>query len=151
MNPEVQSSAAKTRFADLHCDNVEFMLTVSKEKFALEQFKKVAGAEEKPLFATFSTRDKKEDYHIHLNWHLSKSEVKIRVGFYSGALEAEENEQEPFAEDAIQWLGKFFMSESVTPETWGSFSYPADEWRARIPLPIKIPLGSEPEVCSAPL
>jgi hypothetical protein len=142
----------KNRFSDLHCDSVDFEFDVTFDKFRLDEFKKPFATKFcEPLTSTISvsaflsTKDAKAfDYHGHCNWHVTKNRVHIRLGFYPGEVEAEEKEPEPFAETAMQWLGRFFKAESAQAHVHVAFEYD-EQWRSLIPLPIKVPLGREGE------
>ncbi|HET7213053.1 MAG TPA: hypothetical protein VFL79_05660 [Terriglobia bacterium] len=149
-----QQPAHGTAFADLHCDGADFDLDVTFDKFDLDEFKKPFEPKFKEpltsavsLGATLSTRHPSAiDYHAHLNWHVTKNRVHIRLGYYPGSAAAVEGEEEPFADNAMQWLGKFFKSEKAAAHVHMAFEYDAAQWRFLIPLPIKIPLGAEPGV-----
>lgn len=150
----VPRTPGRTAFRDLHCHSADFEFAVTLDKFALEDFKKPFHERFKEpltsgvtLSALASTRDPKAtEYHVHVDWYLSKNQVNVSLGYFPHAIPASEDEKEPFAEDAMQWLGKFFKAEKASAHVHVAFEYPADKWRFLFPLPIKIPLGSEPEV-----
>ena len=154
VNKTEKSALSQTGFGYLHCDSVSFEFRVTLDKFDLEDFKKPFSPRFKePLapglsfFAMFSTLDPKvSDYHVHLDWHLSKNRADVTLSYYKGPIPADKDEKEPYAETAMQWLGKFFKTDKATAHVHAAFEYPAEKWRFMIPLPIKIPVASEAEV-----
>jgi len=130
----------------------EFGVTV--DKFELQSFSKRFESRFKdPLKpgltfeAVLSTGNPKIfDYHVHLIWWLMKSQVKVKVQYVQKANKPEEDEKEPFAEGAMKWLGAFFKAKNAPAHIHTAFEYPAESWQPAIPLPIKIPIGSNPEV-----
>ncbi len=153
-NPMAKTAAPSRKLADLHCDSMGYEFGVSVDKFELQSFSKLFESRFKePLKpgltfeAVLSTGNPKIfDYHVHLIWWLTKSQVKVRVNYVQTANKAEEDEKEPFAEGAMKWLGGFFKAKDAHAHIHTAFEYPAERWQPTIPLPIKIPIGSNPEV-----
>ena len=151
---EPHRSTSHTKLADFCCDHAEFDFDVTLDKFDLDGFKKPFQSKFKePLTpgvsfaAVASPRDPTgTDYHVHLNWYVSKNQMNVKLGYHSGELSAVKGEKEPFAENAMQWLGEYFKADQASAHVHIAFDYPAENWRFSIPLPIKIPLGQEPEV-----
>jgi len=151
--PAITRTTEQSRkFADLHCDSVGYEFGVSVDKFDLVTFSKSFQFKEplKPgisFEATLSTRNPKlVDFHVHLHWKLTKRQIKLRIVYAQKAMEAEQDEEEPFAESAMRWLGTFFKAKDSSAHFHAAFEYPAEKWALAIPLPIKIPVGSRPEV-----
>jgi hypothetical protein len=153
-HPTTKTATPSRRLADLHCDSMGYEFGVGVDKFELQKFSKLFESRFKePLKpgltfeAVLSTGDPKiTDYHVHLNWWLTKSQVKVRVLYVQKANKAEEDEKEPFAEGAMKWLGVFFKAKDAPAHIHTAFEYPVERWRPAIPLPIKIPVGGNPEV-----
>lgn len=149
-----KTTAPSRKLADLHCDSMGYEFGVSVDKFELRTFSKLFESRFKePLKpgltfeAVLSTGDPKIiDYHVHLIWWLTKSQVIVRVQYVQKANEAEEDEKEPFAEGAMKWLGGFFKAKDAPAHIHTAFEYPAKRWQPTIPLPIKIPIAANPEV-----
>ena len=153
-HPMTKTVAPSRNLADLHCDSMGYEFGVSVDKFELQSFSKLFESRFKePLKpgltfeAILSTGNPKIfDYHVHLNWWLTSNQVKVRVLYVQKANKAAEDEKEPFAEGAMKWLGGFFKAKDAPAHIHSAFEYPAERWQAAIPLPIKIPIGSNPEV-----
>lgn len=142
------------RLRDLHFDRADFEFDVTLDKFELEGFKKLFQTRFKDpltpaisLSASFSTGDvETADYHAHLQWHLAKNGVHLRISYYPTTVKATADEKEPFAEGAMLWLGTFFKADKAPAHVHLAFEYDARTWRLVIPLPIKVPLDNEPQV-----
>ncbi len=72
--------------------------------------------------------------------------MKVRIVYVQKANKSGEDEKEPFAEGAMKWLGGFFKAKDAPGHVHAAFEYPAERWQPAIPMPIKIPIGSNPEV-----
>jgi hypothetical protein len=149
-----KAAAPSRKLADLYCDSVGYEFGISVDKFDLQSFSKLFQSRFKePLKpgltfeAVLTTGNPKIfDYHVHLSWWLTKSQVNVNVQYVQKANEPEEDEEEPFAEGAMKWLGGFFKGKDAPAHVHSAFEYPAERWRSAIPLPIKVPIGSNPEV-----
>jgi hypothetical protein len=151
--PRTLRNVAPSKLSDLHFDSIGYEFGVSVDKFDVDAFSKVFESRLKEprmpgveLEAVLSTKDPKtSDYHVHLHWKLTKhlSQVKLRVAYIGNANKAEEGESEPFAEGAMKWLGGFFRAKDAPAHIHAAFEYPANKWKSVIPLPIRIPIGSE--------
>jgi hypothetical protein len=74
-------------------------------------------------------------YHVHFSWLVEQATLDFRVEYYKGPIPRAHDEREPFAEQFMEWLGKFFSSESVACHIHTRFEYPLNTRRSLYPLP----------------
>jgi hypothetical protein len=154
VNKTDKASPTAHALRGMYCDSISFEFRVTLDKFDLANFKKPFDSRFKePLgpgvafSAMFSTLDPKmSDYHVHLDWNLVKNRIDVTVSYYSTAIAADKDEKEPFAENAMAWLGKFFKADNASAHVHANFEYPVEKWRFLVPLPISMAAGSKNEV-----
>jgi hypothetical protein len=144
--------------ADLNCRSVEFRFRVGLNKFRFNEFKRAffgksrkREIEEGVYFtAVLSTGNREtSDYHAHLSWYLTGRGLDISVEYYAMRRKPDPDEPEPFAEEAIPWLGRFFRSVRATAHTHVALEYPKSKWRSIvpfIPMTIALPFEGGPEM-----
>src|SRR5271157_4685402 len=106
VNKKMKTGPQRAGFGDLHCDSVSFDFRATLDKFELEAFTKPFKSRFKEplapgisLSAMFSTTDPiSSDYHVHIDWHLSKNRMNVTLTYYKGSIPADKDEEEPFAE-----------------------------------------------------
>lgn len=151
--PPASAGPSSPRFSDLHCDMVDYEFRAAEEKFDLEGFSKPFREQGRTLesgvafAATFSAKNPQlEDYHVHLQWYRAGNEIKLTLGYYGTVAKVDEkNEEEPFAEHVMAWLGGFFKAETSVAQIHAAFSCPAAKWRFSL-FPLPITLGEDTDL-----
>lgn len=119
---------------------------VAKEKFETERFSKVAG---KTHFTIASPKDAdKGEYFATLHWEVDDEDgdVAFNLEYTCGTKKHDRGEQEPFAEQIMEWLGRFFKYETAQGHVHARFAYPLESKRSKFPLPLKTPMDGEAEI-----
>jgi len=132
------------RFAGTGLDGIQYWIWVTTEKFDLEKFR----AELKPLAkdsdslrTVVAPRDPKTgDYHVFVNWHHEKNEITLAIDYSVGPKEHEKDEHEPYAEQFMEWIGRFFKYETAQGHIHARFEYLLEARQSKFPLPLKTAL-----------
>ena len=115
-----------------------------KEEFGFEDFIKETEWEGRKRFQNIcGTKYKSSDYHVHLRWRITPPHsLFVAVEFGVGYEAPDENEEEPFAENFLEWFKRFIIAKEIAVETYANFDFPVDPNRKfRFPLPMKAPIG----------
>lgn len=155
--PNLRVATPKRKFTTKHCENIDYRFRVDLEKFLFGELKeaffpRVLDVFEQKVRSTFSavcaTRDATlADYHVHFDWYVRKKTFDGRVRYVRGAHAPSKNERPPFAEDFMDWFGRFFKAQTAAADVHALFSYPRARWRSALPLPMTLPIeGGEPVV-----
>jgi hypothetical protein len=145
----------KTLFSALHCERVDYELSVSFDKFNFKEFTATASLfsgmplekDSGGLRSVVTTRDQEHtDYHVHLSCRWRKQMFRASLGYVEGALKPDPSATEPFAEDVMAWLGRFFNNGQVSADVDAKFYYPRKNLRLLLPMPMRIPVISRHEV-----
>jgi hypothetical protein len=68
-------------------------------------------------------------------------DVDLRVEFVREPKEAAADEKEPYAENFMPWVAKFFKGRAHKAEVHAEFVYPAAVRQSRVLLPLKASIG----------
>jgi hypothetical protein len=141
-----RTNADPVRMSDVQCDNLSYRFRVALDKFDLERFRSELHVEAgiKRQFWLLSTRDTKvADYHGHLEWRLREREKEISLEIqYVASPWKTENDQEPYSDDAMRWVGQFFRHQDANARVHSDFTFPVKTialswfplpWRMNIP------------------
>jgi hypothetical protein len=104
---------------------------------------------------------------VHFEWRLreKEQEVTIEIRYVANPVSAKPGEQEPFSDNVMQWLGRFFKHEDANAKIHSDFEFEAKRatlswfplpWRTKIASlgveaildGIAIALPSQPEAVS---
>jgi hypothetical protein len=137
----VTTSAA--RFAEVGCRAIDFRFLVAKDKFKLADFTAAMKCNNQTparLSVSCATQSPEEtDYHTHFAWtEADKKEVELWVSYCVGSVTPRSGETEPYAEQFMGWLGKFFVNGSANAEVQGRFRYSIADRQSRYLLPVKV-------------
>ena len=81
-------------------------------------------------------------YHVHFDGAIQAKRVRFRVYYAEGSTRPGPDEQEPYAETLMPWLGRFFNQPSSDVNVYAWFEKPEDRWRSRFNLPFKVTMAS---------
>jgi hypothetical protein len=128
---------------------MQYWISVSQEKFDTEKFLLEAGPKAKGnvFSAEIAPRDEAlGDYHIFATWNLVKEQVRLFVEYEPGPKKHEKDEHEPYAEQFMEWLGRFFKHENAQAHIHARFQYPLEAKQSKFPLPLKTALEGDAEI-----
>lgn len=84
------------------------------------------------------------DYHIHVAWKSEDDETRLQVDYHFGPHQSKAKHDAPFAEDFVEWVGRFISSESVNAHIHAEFEYSLEKWQSKIlALPLRVPFGDK--------
>ena len=132
-------------FDDSYCDGISYDIRINKTEINLEAFFGYFGSQSENHvgFAHCAPKDKDTDHHVHLTWRVRKDDFVIEVEFVEGRIEPPKDAKEPFVEDLLPWLEKFFVTKSPNARIEADFTYPSEAWKSKFPLPLKVPVAQE--------
>jgi hypothetical protein len=134
-------------FKSTHCEEISYRIEVSRDKFDVERFRSSLIGVGKKLdrYGTVcAPKDPKNgDFHLHAEWFIEEDEINFRIDYEEGPKEHEDDEQEPYAEQFMEWLGQFFKNDNAHAHIHAEFVYPLEARKSRFPLPLKTVLGPE--------
>jgi len=142
---ETRESAQGHRiFAGSGCRFIEYQITAKESDVDLDGFFAATKDESrgaKKHAVTCAPKNESSDYHLHVNWYVFDSDFRLAVEFCKGPIPHAADEHEPYAEQFIQWVDRFFAVKVHTAEVEADFRYPLSKRRCRFPLPIKANIG----------
>ena len=135
-------------FERLGCGGVSYEFTADAESFDLTRFRKaIGGVGGGEWIGTCSTKDKASGYHIHFKGSATSKRAVLTIQYYRGSLTPRADEEEPFAESFMVWVGSFFATKTSEAKVLAWFEKPRQQWRGRFNLPFKVTMaGSGVEV-----
>lgn len=129
-------------FDGSYCDGISYDIRVKTTEVNLEAFLAVAKWQSKEFgFSHCAPKHTKTDYHLHVSWRVRKGTFAIEIEFVKGGIPPDKDESEPFAEDFIEWVEKFFILKKTHVRIDADFEYPADLRQSSYPLPAGVPIG----------
>ena len=148
---ELVESEGDRIFANSRCTLLGFEFDFKKkEDFCFDQLVKETGWLGKRRFRnTCGAKHKSSDYHLHLVWRITPPHsLFLAVEFGKGHKTPDKDENEPFAEDFLNWFKRFIVPEKLTVDTYSNFDFPTDPQRKlRFPLPMRAPIGPKEVEC----
>ncbi|MBI4461203.1 MAG: hypothetical protein HY648_14240 [Acidobacteria bacterium] len=147
-----QSSRGKSppyMFANFGCEQLEYRISISLDKFKLDEFKKAffesirspVEGDADSGDAVGATRDPAlTDYHIHFSWHVRKGILRLKLAYFRGPSNPDPKDEGPFAEDFMAWLRQFFAYNQAEAHIHCAFSYPKKDFQTLLPIPMTIPV-----------
>jgi hypothetical protein len=78
-------------------------------------------------------------YHAFLAWRIVKDDLTLTVDYHEGGMDVAAGETEPYAEDLLPWLARFFSSPTVTAHVHVRLRYTTAKTVSRVPLALTIP------------
>ncbi|HKW66526.1 MAG TPA: hypothetical protein VJP04_04510 [Terriglobales bacterium] len=93
----------------------------------------------------------KADYHVHFTWRFpdEKEQINLEIEYVRGPQKPREDEVEPFAEDVMQWVGRFFKFGDANARVLADFEFKGGAAHPWFPLPLKtkiVALKSDAEI-----
>ncbi|HET8798025.1 MAG TPA: hypothetical protein VFO89_10070, partial [Thermoanaerobaculia bacterium] len=84
-------------------------------------------------------------YHAFLGWTIGPDDVTLTIDYHDGSGEPAPDEQEPYAEDLMAWLGQFFSTDSVLAHAHVRLRYSTATHVTRMALALaeQAPAGAE--------
>jgi hypothetical protein len=137
------SKAVPLKMSDVGCVSISYRFKVALEKFDLDALRRAMGVDEevKRGFAVCNTRNPSaEDYHAHCEWRLREKhkEITIEVQYVSDPINPKPEEQEPFADNLMQWVGQFFKHGDANAKIHSDFKFEAKRTTLSwFPLPLR--------------
>ena len=127
---------------DVGCVSISYRFNVALEKFDLEALRKAMGVDDtvKRGFAVCNTRDSTTDYHAHCDWRLQEKnkEITIEIQYVNDPIGPKPQEEEPFADNLMQWIGKFFKYGDANAKIHTDFVFEAKRTTLSwFPLPLR--------------
>jgi hypothetical protein len=134
----------------LGLERVYYLVSVSLEKFLLNEFVEVSGVRQgnhETGVLTFAPKDSENgDYGVRLEWFVGDPDMHLRIEYVSGTRQHAPGERAPYAEAFMEWLGQFFKYESAQAHSHARLAFPSKSRRSLFPLPLKTALAGEPEI-----
>jgi hypothetical protein len=131
-------------------DEMHYIISVSRDKFDLEKFRGELGpnAKNRDIYSVLvAPREPKTgDYHIHAGWHIEEKEINFSIQYIIGPKKHESDEHEPYAEQFMEWIGRFFKNETAQAHIHADFEYPLETRQSKFPLPLKTALEGDAEI-----
>jgi hypothetical protein len=135
---------------DAEFDEILYWIYASTDDFDLPAFRHSFGS---PLgksddaeVSVAPREGSRGSYHAFLSWLVTSDDVMLTLEYHNGPMERAPDEREPFAEDLIAWLGRFFSSKAVTVHAHVRIRYSTETHTSKMPLV----LGATPP-CDAEL
>jgi hypothetical protein len=130
-------------FADSSCDEVLYRVQITRDKFDYDAFLKAVDQRPKQYeWGDVICPSRNADYHVHIAWMEHKAHLRVQVGYYSGLPEPTLIPKNViYAEDAMQFVGKFFKNESAQMHIHADFDF-GEGRRSKFPLPLRTIIGS---------
>jgi len=142
----VSESTPHRIFEGSSCHWLLVRIRVDVGDFDVAGFKAETGAEEdgRRKFVTCAPRTMESaDYHLHVTWQLNSKRLTVTTEFVKGPKEHADDEHEPYAEQFMGWLSRFFPGTKVDAEVHAEFRYPLKNWITRFLLPLKAAIGPD--------
>lgn len=131
-------------------DEMQYWFVVSRDKFDLEKFRGQLGPtsrnQDSYSILVAPTDPKTADYHIHAGWRIEEKEISFWVQYIHGPKRHEKDEREPYAEQFMEWLGRFFKNETAQAHIHADFEFPLETRQSKFPLPLKTALEGGAEI-----
>lgn len=86
------------------------------------------------------------EYHAALFWTVTNDEVALTIDFHVGPMPHAADEREPYAEDVISWLGRFFATDTVTAHAHVRVRYSTATYATKVPLKLSTGAPYEAEL-----
>ncbi|HUP59277.1 MAG TPA: hypothetical protein VNA69_02530 [Thermoanaerobaculia bacterium] len=135
----INASAAVSAGAGIRRDFelLQYWLRTSKVDFDLAKFNGSLSPDDSNAddFVTVAPRDgERGHYSIVCSWNERGEDVEFTIDFVNEAWRHTTDEQPPYAEDFIRWLGQFFRHPSVRTHLHARFRFPIDARDTTFPL-----------------
>lgn len=145
MAEQIESPAATHAhqiFGNSHCERISYDIRVKTNEVNAKDFFEATKSTHNGFgFAHCAPRYAETDYHLHVSWSSRKETFSIEIEFVKGRIKKPDKDPEPFAEDFIEWVEKFFLLEKVRVRVDADFLYPAELRQSKFPLPARVPIG----------
>jgi len=137
-----QTSTKPLKMTDINCKRLEYTIAVPLDKFDLDDFRVGIHANPETLRERRVCNTKNPevaDYHVHFGWRIrkGKADIEFEIGYVASPQKPEPDEAEPFAEDLMPWLGKYFKFGDASATIMAEFLFKEDKRQTVFPLPIK--------------
>lgn len=123
-------------------DQILYWINVSTDDFDLHAFRAAVPPKLNQLNdgeIWFAPRDGvRGQYHAALTWLVSSDEVELRIEYHDGSMPHANDEREPYAEDLMRWLGRFFTTDSVTAHAHVRVRYSTATHATKMPLKLSV-------------
>jgi hypothetical protein len=138
------------RLSNTGFEEMQYWFLVSRDKFDLDKFREQLGPTARNQDAyrilVAPTDPKTGDYHIHAGWRIEENEITFWVKYVLGPKKHEKDEREPYAEQFMEWLGRFFRNETAQAHIHADFEFPLETRQSKFPLPLKTALEGGAEI-----
>jgi len=75
-------------------------------------------------------------YHAALTWVVSAEEVALTIDYHHGPMPHANDEREPYAEDLMRWLGRFFATGKVMAHAHVRVRYSTATHATKMPMKL---------------
>ncbi len=118
---------------DFHCEMFQLNFPLTAEQLDKAAFLKAASMDdddeytddegEVDVVRSFGNREGDPQYHAHMRVRLNKEgKGRVEVGFHESPMGVEDKKP-PYAEDCVQWLGKFIKVEEVAGHIHTAYTF----------------------------
>jgi len=137
-------------FGKLYCQQLLYRIEVPLDKFNAKEFEAATKESVKEQWSSLSCAAKhpESDYHLHVAWKKVGSELMLQLAYLRGEHESGVKPQ-LYAEEFMEWAGRFFKDVKLEGHMHVEFDYPAKLRQSRFLLPLKVgigPKGSNAEI-----
>jgi hypothetical protein len=132
-----------TAFARFGCREVAYHLDIPIGSFNTKVFFKTLGVKTLERWsASLLPSSHASRYHVHFKGSLDSKAAHLTIEYCAGGKKtAGPEEQEPFAESIMPWLGKIVRATNWRSQTMVRFNKPTATWRSRFNLPFKVTMS----------
>jgi hypothetical protein len=128
--------------SEFHCQDVSYYLDLPLGSFDTKRFFRTTGIKaEERWSAVLRPKDRMNGYHVHFKGRVDSKHVHLTVEYWDGARKAAADEEGPFAESIMQWLGSFIKEPNARAVGVARFLKPIETWKSRFNLPFRVTMA----------
>lgn len=133
-------------FEGSSCDSISYLLNVDVADVDVKGFWVAVGtpdgkAEGYRAHSHCAQKNDESDFHLHLSWRISKGKFNMEIDHVAGKIKRPPDDTEPFAEDFVMWVERFFRKKKFNVRVDADFTYPTRQ--SKFPLPLKTAIGPQ--------
>ncbi|MBV9494775.1 MAG: hypothetical protein JOZ54_11065 [Acidobacteria bacterium] len=85
-------------------------------------------------------------YHAFFAWAVSSEDVALTIDYHDGPMDHAADEKEPYAEELMRWLARFFNTDSVTAHAHVRLRYSTATHATKMPLALAAEAPADAEL-----
>jgi hypothetical protein len=133
-------------FEGSFCDSISYSLNVDVTDVNVKDFFIAAGTPDAKMEgyranSVCAPKNDDTDFHLHLSWRVRRGKFNMEIDHVAGKIKRPPEDTEPFAEDFVTWVEKFFLLKKLHARVDLDFTYPTRQ--SKFPLPLKTAVGPQ--------